>query len=115
MQNLISYRALRALFIPAEQHFDHHHLAAAPKPANLLTQLMPVAQITAGIASSQAQQAPVYITVKRRIANLNTKDIFFGIFKTDATMNESILFEDVDNNLLRILQIEDILAIRRPD
>lgn len=117
MQKPISYRSLRALFIPegnpqtspAKLMFE-----SSKKEKNILTQIMPIEQVSLGISKSYAKQQAVYITVRRKIATLNTKDIRFGIFKTDYSQN-MILFEDVDADIVRMLKVEDILSIRRPN
>lgn len=112
MQNPISYHSLRSLFVPVERPSEKNHMQTISKPSNILTQIMPIEQVMAGISHSYGHQIPIYITVKRKIANLNTKDILFGIFKTDFSLDEKIVFEDVDNNIIRLLAADDILSIR---
>ena len=125
MQNPLSYQAIRNLFIPvnpmlleAEQSSQSNILSfnseerKAKKESNVLTTIMPIKDIIKHINYSNELGEPLYITVTRQIGSMNTKDILFGIFRSKYTDKDIILFEDVDNDVMRIIKVDEIMAVR---
>ncbi|WAT24015.1 hypothetical protein OZ415_07050 [Aerococcus urinaeequi] len=125
MQNPLSYQAIRNLFIPvnpmlleAEQSSQSNILSFnseernAKKESNILTTIMPIKDIIKHINYSNELGEPLYITVTRQIGSMNTKDILFGIFRSKYTDKDIILFEDVDNDVMRIIKVDEIMAVR---
>lgn len=125
MQNPLSYQAIRNLFIPvdpmlleAEQSSQSNILSFnseernAKKESNVLTTIMPIKDIIKHINYSNELGEPLYITVTRQIGSMNTKDILFGIFRSKYTDKDIILFEDVDNDVMRIIKVDEIMAVR---
>lgn len=125
MQNPLSYQSIRNLFIPvnpmlleAEQSSQSNILSfnseerKAKKESNVLTTIMPIKDIIKHINYSNELGEPLYITVTRQIGSMNTKDILFGIFRSKYTDKDIILFEDVDNDVMRIIKIDEIMAVR---
>lgn len=120
MQNPISYQAIRGLFIPQEVPYTgttktKKVVISKPKTYNALTTIMPLEKVGSDIDYSYRETQPIYITVARRNANLNTKDILFGIFKTGYSESERLVFEDVNHNIIRLFDTDDILATRLPE
>lgn len=125
MQNPLSYQSIRNLFIPvdpmlleAEQSSQSNILSfnseerKAKKESNVLTTIMPIKDIIKHINYSNELGEPLYITVIRQIGSMNTKDILFGIFRSKYTDKDIILFEDVDNDVMRIIKVDEIMAVR---
>lgn len=125
MQNPLSYQSIRNLFIPvdpmlleAEQSSQSNILSfnseerKAKKESNVLTTIMPIKDIIKHINYSNELGEPLYITVTRQISSMNTKDILFGIFRSKYTDKDIILFEDVDNDVMRIIKVDEIMAVR---
>lgn len=125
MQNPLSYQSIRNLFIPvdpmlleAEQSSQSNILSfnseerKAKKESNVLTTIMPIKDIIKHINYSNELGEPLYITVARQIGSMNTKDILFGIFRSKYTDKDIILFEDVDNDVMRIIKVDEIMAVR---
>lgn len=125
MQNPLSYQSIRNLFIPvdpmlleAEQSSESNILSfnseerKAKKESNVLTTIMPINDIIKHINYSNELGEPLYITVTRQIGSMNTKDILFGIFRSKYTDKDIILFEDVDNDVMRIIKVDEIMAVR---
>ena len=125
MQNPLSYQSIRNLFIPvnpmlleAEQSSQSNILSfnseerKAKKESNVLTTIMPIKDIIKHINYSNELGEPLYITVTRQIGSMNTKDILFGIFRSKYTDKDIILFEDVDNDVMRIIKVDEIMAVR---
>lgn len=125
MQNPLSYQSIRNLFIPvdpmlleAEQSSQSNILSfnseerKAKKESNVLTTIMPTKDIIKHINYSNELGEPLYITVTRQIGSMNTKDILFGIFRSKYTDKDIILFEDVDNDVMRIIKVDEIMAVR---
>lgn len=125
MQNPLSYQTIRNLFIPvdpmlleAEQSIQSNILSfnseerKAKKESNVLTTIMPIKDIIKHINYSNELGEPLYITVTRQIGSMNTKDILFGIFRSKYTDKDIILFEDVDNDVMRIIKVDEIMAVR---
>ncbi len=125
MQNPLSYQSIRNLFIPvdpmlleAEQSSQSNILSfnseerKAKKENNVLTTIMPIKDIIKHINYSNELGEPLYITVTRQIGSMNTKDILFGIFRSKYTDKDIILFEDVDNDVMRIIKVDEIMAVR---
>lgn len=125
MQNPLSYQSIRNLFIPvdpmlleAEQSSQSNILSfnseerKAKKESNVLTTIMPIKDIIKHINYSNELGEPLYITVTRQIGSMNTKDILFGIFRSKYTDKDIILFEDVDNDVTRIIKVDEIMAVR---
>lgn len=84
----------------------------AKKESNVLTTIMPIKDIIKHINYSNELGEPLYITVTRQIGSMNTKDILFGIFRSKYTDKDIILFEDVDNDVMRIIKVDEIMAVR---
>lgn len=125
MQNPLSYQSIRNLFIPvdpmlleAEQSSQSNILSfnseerKAKKESNVLTTIMPIKDIIKHINYSNELGEPLYITVTRQIGSMNTKDILFGIFRSKYTDKDIVLFEDVDNDVTRIIKVDEIMAVR---
>ncbi|MFV8291750.1 hypothetical protein ACNNMX_06895 [Aerococcus viridans] len=125
MQNPLSYQSIRSLFIPvdpmlleAEQSSQSNILSFnseernAKKENNVLTTIMPIKDIIKHINYSNELGDPLYITVTRQIGSMNTKDILFGIFRSKYTDKDIVLFEDVDNDVMRIIKVDEIMAVR---
>ena len=125
MQNPLSYQSIRNLFIPvdpmlleAEQSSQSNILSfnseerKAKKESNVLTTIMPIKDIIKHINYSNELGEPLYITVTRQFGSMNTKDILFGIFRSKYTDKDIILFEDVDNDVMRIIKVDEIMAVR---
>lgn len=125
MQNPLSYQSIRSLFIPvdpmlleAEQTSQSNILSfnseerKAKKESNVLTTIMPIKDIIKHINYSNELAEPLYITVTRQIGSINTKDILFGIFRSKYTDKDIVLFEDVDNDVTRIIKVDEIMAVR---
>lgn len=125
MQNPLSYQSIRSLFIPvdpmlleAEQSSQSNILSfnseerKAKKESNVLTSIMPIKDIIKHINYSNELGEPLYITVTRQIGSMNTKDILFGIFRSRYTDKDIVLFEDVDNDVTRIIKVDEIMAVR---
>lgn len=125
MQNPLSYQSIRSLFIPvdpmlleAEQSSQSNILSfnseerKAKKESNVLTTIMPIKDIIKHINYSNELAEPLYITVTRQIGSMNTKDILFGIFRSKYTDKDIVLFEDVDNDVMRIIKVDEIMAVR---
>ena len=125
MQNPLSYQSIRNLFIPvdpmlleAEQSSQSNILSFnseernAKKESNVLTTIMPIKDIIKHINYSNELGEPLYITVTLQIGSMNTKDILFGIFRSKYTDKDIILFEDVDNDVMRIIKVDEIMAVR---
>lgn len=125
MQNPLSYQSIRSLFIPvdpilleAEQSSQSNILSFnseernAKKENNVLTTIMPIKDINKHINYSNELGDPLYITVTRQIGSINTKDILFGIFRSKYTDKDIVLFEDVDNDVMRIIKVDEIMAVR---
>ena len=125
MQNPLSYQSIRNLFIPvdpmlleAEQSSQSNILSfnseerKAKKESNVLTTIMPIKDIIKHINYSNELGEPLYITVTRQIGSMNTKDILFGIIRSKYTDKDIILFEDVDNDVMRIIKVDEIMAVR---
>ena len=125
MQNPLSYQSIRNLFVPvdpvlleAEQSSQSNILSfnseerKAKKESNVLTTIMPIKDIIKHINYSNELGEPLYITVTRQIGSMNTKDILFGIFRSKYTDKDIILFEDVDNDVMRIIKVDEIMAVR---
>lgn len=125
MQNPLSYQSIRSLFIPvdpmlleAEQSSQPNILSFnseernAKKESNVLTTIMPLKDIIKHINYSNELGDPLYITVTRQIGSMNTKDILFGIFRSKYTDKDIVLFEDVDNDVMRIIKVDEIMAVR---
>ncbi|WP_270370072.1 hypothetical protein [Aerococcus urinaeequi] len=125
MQNPLSYQSIRNLFIPvdpmlleAEQSSQSNILSFnseernAKKESNVLTTIMPIKDIIKHINYSNELGEPLYITVTRQIGSMNTKDILFGIFRSKYTDKDIVLFEDVDNDVTRIIKVDEIMAVR---
>lgn len=125
MQNPLSYQSIRNLFIPvdpmlleAEQSSQSNILSfnseerKAKKESNVLRTIMPIKDIIKHINYSNELGEPLYITVTRQIGSMNTKDILFGIFRSKYTDKDIILFEDVDNDVMRIIKVDEIMAVR---
>ena len=125
MQNPLSYQSIRNLFIPvdpmlleAEQSSQSNILSFnseernAKNESNVLTTIMPIKDIIKHINYSNELGEPLYITVTRQIGSMNTKDILFGIFRSKYTDKDIILFEDVDNDVMRIIKVDEIMAVR---
>ncbi|MGH2117807.1 hypothetical protein [Aerococcus sp. L_32] len=125
MQNPLSYQSIRSLFTPvdpmlleAEQSSQSNILSFnseernAKKENNILTTIMPIKDIIKHINYSNELGDPLYITVTRQIGSMNTKDILFGIFRSKYTDKDIVLFEDVDNDVMRIIKVDEIMAVR---
>ena len=125
MQNPLSYQSIRNLFIPvdpmlleAEQSSQSNILSfnseerKAKKESNVLTTIMPIKDIIKHINYSNELGEPLYITVTRQIGSMNTKDILYGIFRSKYTDKDIILFEDVDNDVMPIIKVDEIMAVR---
>ena len=125
MQNPLSYQSIRNLFVPvdpvlleAEQSSQSNILSfnseerKAKKESNVLTTIMPIKDIIKHINYLNELGEPLYITVTRQIGSMNTKDILFGIFRSKYTDKDIILFEDVDNDVMRIIKVDEIMAVR---
>lgn len=125
MQNPLSYHSIRSLFIPvdpmlldAEQSSQSNILSfnseerKTNKKSNVLSTIMPIKDIIQQINYSNELAEPLYITVTRQIGSLNTKDVFFGIFRSKYTDKDIVLFEDVDNDVMRIIKVDEIMAVR---
>lgn len=125
MQNPLSYQSIRSLFIPvdpmlldAEQSSQSNILSfnseerKTNKKSNVLSTIMPIKDIIQQINYSNELAEPLYITVTRQIGSLNTKDVLFGIFRSKYTDKDIVLFEDVDNDVMRIIKVDEIMAVR---
>lgn len=125
MQNPLSYQSIRSLFIPvdpmlleAEQSSQPNILSFnseernAKKESNVLTTIMPLKDIIKHINYSNELGDPLYITVTRQIGSMSTKDILFGIFRSKYTDKDIVLFEDLDNDVMRIIKVDEIMAVR---
>lgn len=125
MQNPLSYQSIRSLFIPvdpmlleAEKTSQSNILSfnseerKAKKESNVLTTIMPIKDIIKHVNYSNELGEPLYITVTRQIGSMNTKDILFGIFRSKYTDKDIVLFEDVDNDVMRIIKVDEIMAVR---
>ena len=125
MQNPLSYHSIRSLFIPvdpmlldAEQSSQSNILSfnseerKTNKKSNILSTIMPIKDIIQQINYSNELAEPLYITVTRQIGSLNTKDVLFGIFRSKYTDKDIVLFEDVDNDVMRIIKVDEIMAVR---
>ena len=125
MQNPLSYQSIRSLFIPvdpmlldAEQSSQSNILSfnseerKTNKKSNILSTIMPIKDIIQQINYSNELAEPLYITVTRQIGSLNTKDVLFGIFRSKYTDKDIVLFEDVDNDVMRIIKVDEIMAVR---
>ncbi|OFU49948.1 MULTISPECIES: hypothetical protein [Aerococcus] len=125
MQNPLSYHSIRSLFIPvdpmlldAEQSSQSNILSfnseerKTNKKSNVLSTIMPIKDIIQQINYSNELAEPLYITVTRQIGSLNTKDVLFGIFRSKYTDKDIVLFEDVDNDVMRIIKVDEIMAVR---
>lgn len=120
MQNPLSYHSIRSLFTPQEVTYHQPSKPAEVKVSkphrfNALTTIMPLDKVAQDVNTSYHQAQPLYITVARRNANLNTKDILFGFFRTPYLENERLVFEDVDNGITRLYDAEHLLATRLPE
>lgn len=125
MQNPLSYQSIRSLFIPvepimlAEEHERKSNVLPfsreqrqIEKEQNILSTIMPINDIIKHINYSHELAEPVYITVTRQNGSLFTKDILFGIFRSKYTDKDVVMFEDVDNDVMRVLKVEEIMAAR---
>lgn len=125
MQNPLSYQSIRSLFIPvdrmlleAEQSSQSNILPfngderEVKKESNVLTSIMPIKDIIKHINYSNELAEPLYITVTRQIGSMNTKDVLFGIFRSKYMDKDIVLFEDVDNDVMRIIKVDEIMAVR---
>lgn len=125
MQNPISYQSIRSLFIPVEpmmlnEEQNNHsnvlpfngHKRKQSHENNVLSTIMPLTDVIKHINYSNELGQPVYITVTRQIGTMNTKDILFGIFRSKYTDKDVVLFEDVDNDVMRVIKVDEIMAAR---
>ncbi|AMB98980.1 hypothetical protein AWM75_02745 [Aerococcus urinaehominis] len=113
MQNPISPSYLRQLFQP--QRLDK------PEPApnrlhqiNPLSQMMPLDQVTWALTKAHRQRQPLYITVSRQLANMNTKDILFGFVESDISKSGMVAFKVDGSSVSRLIHINHILAFKWP-
>ncbi|RPA60720.1 hypothetical protein EF384_04550 [Aerococcus agrisoli] len=123
MQNPLSYQTIRSLFTPvdpmmfAEEQGTPSNVLPFSRPSkhksnNVLTTIMPIKDIIKHINYSNELSQPVYITVTRQIGNMNTKDVMFGIFRSKFTDKDVVVFEDVDNDVMRVIKVNEIMAAR---
>lgn len=120
MQNPISFHSIRSLFTPQEVTYTSQPrpmrvVADKPRKFNVLATIMPLEQVGRDVDYSYYEQTPIYLTVARQNANLNTKDVLFGIFQGPFADNKRLVFKDVTNDIVRLLDADEILATRLPE
>ena len=117
MQNPLNFHSLRSLFTPQEVTYLNEVVPVTVNgdDSNDLTAVMPIDQVVHAIDNAYYSDRPIYITVSRRNANLYTKDIFFGFFRTPYRKGQAIAFHDVDQDITRLFDVNDILATRLPE
>ncbi|KAA9219956.1 MULTISPECIES: hypothetical protein [Aerococcus] len=89
-------------------------------PAEKLADLAPSSEndaLSSQIKDYQKQQLPVYITVRRNMGNMYTKDTLFGYFQKYSSHPQSqmVIFEDIDSEVNFMIPKQEILAIWEPN